>query len=318
MPIVKKILSIFFRIAISIALLVFIFRRVDEKSIVEMVVSSDKRFLLLAFAVSFAPYILCLYRWEMLLSAAKINLPFKRVVISYAGGIFFNMFLPSTIGGDVMRSIDLSQHTKRPREVVATVLLDRLSGYVGLVLLALLSLSFGWQVLQDKSVMFSVVVVIAALAAILMILFNNFLYSRIGGILDSPRLGRIGEMIKNLHQEIYYFRDKKQVILKNILLSFLIQSMAPIASYFIALSLGIRISPVYFFIFLPIIGAITLLPISLGGLGLRDAMTIFFFAKVGVGKDLAFAMSLLSFSFILIYGLSCGLIYLATARYRKR
>jgi len=74
---------------------------------------------------------------------------------------------------------------------------------------------------------------------------------------------------------------------------------------------------IYFFIFLPVIGAITLLPISLGGLGLRDATTIFFFAKIGVGKDLAFAMSLLSFSFLLFYGSIAGLIYFITVNHRK-
>lgn len=317
MQIFKKILSIFFRIAISVALLVFLFRHVDKKAMLEMIASSDKRFLLLAFAVFFLPYMLCLYRWEMLLKAAKIYIPLKRVIFSYAGGIFFNLFLPSTIGGDVMRSIDLSKHTKRPRQVVATVLLDRLSGYIGLVLLALLALSFGWRTLEDKSIMLSVTLVIAILVMVLLVLFNNFLYSKINRILNSLNLGRFGEAVKNLHQEIYYFRNDKKMILKNILLSFLVQSISPISSYIIALSLGIKISPVYFFIFLPIIGAITLLPISLGGLGLRDATTIFFFSKVGVGKDLAFAMSLLNFSFILIYGIFSGLIYLATVKYRK-
>ena len=216
-----------------------------------------------------------------------------------------------------MRSLDLSAHTKRPREVVATVLLDRLSGYAGLVILALLSLLFGWQLIQDKSVLFSVLIITAILIAILLVLFNSFLYAKINQLLHSPDAGKIRDMIKNLHQELHYFRHRKGVIVNNLILSFFIQVIAPLTFYIIALSLGIKVNIIYFFIFLPIIGAITLLPISIAGLGLRDAATIFFFAKAGVSKDLAFAMSLINFSFILICGALGGLIYVLTVRHRR-
>jgi len=120
-----------------------------------------------------------------------------------------------------------------------------------------------------------------------------------------------------LHQEIHIFRYNKRMILNNLIISFIIQTLSPISFYFIAKSIGLDLNIVYFFVFLPVIGAITLLPISIGGLGLRDATTIFFFAKVGVSKDLSFAMSLLSFAFILIYGVLGGIIYVLTVRHRR-
>jgi len=153
----------------------------------------------------------------MLLKAIKINLPLKRVIISFSGGIFFNLFLPSTIGGDLMRSIDLAAHTKRPSEVVATVLLDRLSGYIGLVFLALLSLLIGWDKIEDKSVLFSVGLISLVLIAILLVLFNKFLYSKINKLLHSPNAGKIRELIKNLHQEIHLFRHNKRVIVNSLI-----------------------------------------------------------------------------------------------------
>jgi hypothetical protein len=313
----KKILSVLLRISISIILLIFLFRLVDKRILLEVIKNADKPLLFLAFFTLFFIYLFCLFRWEMLLKAADIRLPLKRVIISFSGGIFFSLFLPSTIGGDLMRSIDLAAHTKKPKEVVATVFLDRLSGYTGLVILALLALLFGWKFIQDSSVLFSAVIITAVLIAVLLILFNNFLYSKINKFLDTSGAGKIRESIKNLHQEIHIFRHHKKMILNNLAMSLFIQTISPISFYFIALSLGIKINIVYFFIFLPIIGAITLLPISIGGLGLRDATTIFFFAKAGVSKDLSFAMSLLSFLFILIYGALGGLIYVLTIRHRR-
>jgi hypothetical protein len=88
--------------------------------------------------------------------------------------------------------------------------------------------------------------------------------------------------------------------------------------YLIAASMGLKLKLIYFFVYIPIIGAVSMLPISIGGLGLRDAITIYFFGKAGVAKDLAFAMSLVNFSFILITGIAGGLIYYVfTVRNRR-
>jgi len=313
----KKFLSVLLRVGVSVIILFFLFRQVDEKVLFEIIKGSNKWFLLLAFVIFSSGYILGILRWEMLLKAIKINLSLKRIVISSAGGVFFSLFLPSTIGGDLVRSVDLAAHTKRPREVIATVLLDRLSGYVGLVLLALLSLAVGWKLVPLKSVLPAVFIITSILIAGLLVLFNKFAYNKVNKLLTSPSAGKIRESIKNLHHEIHLFRQQKKVISKNLGVSFLIQLSSPLAFYVIALSLGIKISVIYFFVFLPIIGAITLLPISIGGLGLRDATTIFFFGTVGVSKDLAFAMSLVSFFFILVFAAVGGLIYVLTVHHRR-
>lgn len=317
MRIFKKIISIFFRIGISAALIIFLFEQVDKKSLFGIVKNADKGFLILAFCVFSINYFLSLLRWEMLLKAVKIHLPFKRIIISYAGGLFFNLFLPSTIGGDFMRSIDLASHTKKPKEIVATVFLDRLSGYIGLVVLTLVSLSFGWKLVSDKSILLAVIIICTVLTTVLMVLFNTFLYARINKFLKTPNASKIRDAIKSIHEEIHIFRNRKKVIFYNLLVSILIQSVGPVTFFIIARAIGLKVDLVYFFIFLPIIGAITLLPISIGGLGLRDATTIFFFAKVGASRDLAFAMSLLNFSFILLSGAIGGLIYALTLHTRR-
>jgi glycosyltransferase 2 family protein len=317
MKIAKKIFSIFLRIAITVALLVFLFKQVDERAMLAVIRKADKGLLLAACAIFSLTYILCLYRWQMLLKAAKLDLPLTRVIISFSGGIFFSLFLPSSIGGDFMRSIDLALHTKKPRQVVATVLLDRLSGYIALVVLTLAALFLGRGLIHNKSVVLSVALLTAILIVVLLVLFNSYVYSKVNQLLHSPRAGRIRRAIKNIHQEINQFGVHRGVIARNIAVSLIAQTITPITFYLIALALGVRLKMVYFFIFLPIIGAVTLLPISIGGLGIRDTLTVFFFGQVGMVKDTAFAMSLLSFSFILLYGILGGLIYVFTIHHRR-
>ncbi|MFH0826784.1 MAG: lysylphosphatidylglycerol synthase transmembrane domain-containing protein [Candidatus Omnitrophota bacterium] len=315
----KKVLSVALRVGISIILLVLLlkFNKIDMQDLFVQIRKAHKPALALSFLIIFGNFVLCLLRWEMLLKALKIQIPFKRVVTSFSGGLFFNLFMPSTIGGDFLRTIDLAAHTKKPKEVIATVFLDRLSGFIGLVILALGSLAFGWRLIQDKSVLAFIAVIAGLLILILFVLFNQAVFSKISRIFANPNAGRIRELLRDLHQEIHYFKGHKKTIFLNVLLSILIQACAPLTFFVIAQAIGLDIHLVYFFIFLPVIGAITLLPISIGGLGLREATTTFFFAKVGVDSYLAVTMSLLNSFFIFVCGGLGGLIYVLTVHHRR-
>jgi len=317
MQILKKIVSFLLRISISVALLVFLFSRVDKGSLLSILKNADRSLLFVALFIFSLNYVLSLFRWEMLLRASRINLPMKRVIISFAGGVFFSIFLPSTIGGDLMRSVDLATYTRKPREVVATVLMDRLSGYIGLVILAAISLAVGFGLVRDRSVLISVAVLALVLICVLLVLFDKALYTKVNRIVQSPNAGRMRQILSSLHRELHIFRRHKDIIVDNLVLSILIQITTPLTFFITAKSLGLDVNIAYFMIFIPIISAVTLLPISIGGLGLRDAMTIYFFAKAGVSKDMSFAMSLVNFSFILFFGVLGGLIYVLTVRHRR-
>jgi glycosyltransferase 2 family protein len=315
----KDILSLLLRISVSVILLVFLFKfnKIDIHALISDIKSADKLLLVAGFAIFFSGYCLGFLRWRMLLKTAGIDIPLRKLISSFSGGIFFSIFLPSTIGGDFVRTIDLAEHTKKAKEVIATVFLDRLSGYIGLVLVILPALWLGRNLVLDKVVFSSVSAIIILLIVILLVLFNSFIYSRIKNFLSTPGAVKMKETIRNIHHEIHIFRNHRSMIVSNLTLSFFIQLIAPVSVYFIGLSLGMKVDFIYFLIFLPIIGAITLLPIAIGGLGLREGLFVVYFAKAGVIKQLALAMSLLSFSFVVFYGAIGGLIYVLTVHHRR-
>ena len=315
----KKIASLLVRIGISLILLVILFKfnKIDIHDLITDIQRADKLFLAVGFAIFFFSYFLGFLRWQMLLKAASISIPLKKLISSFSGGVFFSIFLPSTIGGDIVRSADLAEHTRKAKEVIATVFLDRLSGYIGLVIVILPAILLGKDLVHDNVVFSSIAVIIALLVVVLLVLFNNRIFLVITKFLSTPGAGRVKETIKDIHQEIHIFRNRKQVIVGNLILSTFIQVISPLSIYFIACSLGLKVNFIYFLIFLPIIGAITLIPISIGGLGLREGLFVVYFAKAGVIKQLALAMSLLSFSFIVIYGALGGLIYVLTVHRRR-
>jgi len=317
----EKTLSVSLRIGISIILLVILFhsKEIDLHSLLDHIRSVNKPLLLLAFFFTFLNYILCFFRWNILLKAADIHLPIKRVIMSFCGGIFFSLLLPSSIGGDFARSIDLARHTQKTKEVIATVFMDRLIGYVGLASITLFSCVLGWEIVnKDIAVLASVAIIVSVLIFILLILFNKFLYKKVNNFLHTPNSGRIRESIKNLLQEIHYFRDKKKALLKSLVLSFIIQANGSIVFYITALALGVSgVSLLYFFIFVPIIGAITLLPIAIGGFGIRESTSVFLFAKAGIHGIQSTAIALLNSYFIFIFGVIGGIIYVFTLHYRR-
>jgi hypothetical protein len=136
-------------------------------------------------------------------------------------------------------------------------------------------------------------------------------------MLHPPRAGRIRESLKNLHQELHYFRNHKRVLFKNAMLSAFIQAVYPLSSYLIALALGVKVSIIYFLVFIPIIGTITLLPVAIGGLGLRENMFVFYFRQAGVPEGLSVAVSLVGFGFLVIHAAIGGLIYVLTVHHRR-
>lgn len=310
----KKAFSLILRTGISAALLVILFRKIDFHGTLKVIASLKISYFILATVTFFIIYFLVFYRWRTLLKAQGLNLPLSRVLSSYSGGIFFSLFLPSTIGGDVARSIDLGTHTQRHNVIVASVLLDRISGFVGLVIVALVFLGFSHNLINEPSVYGIVFLLALLLGTILLFIFNKGIYNWIN---HSSKKGGFRDTIRCLHSEIYFFRSKPSVLILVLIYSITIQLFASVSSYFLLCSLGAKINILYPLVLTPVIAIITALPISIGGLGLRDASSIFFYTKVGVAKDIALGQSLLNFAIMVCFGLIGGIIYVSSVHNRR-
>jgi glycosyltransferase 2 family protein len=313
----KKIGVIILRISISLILLIFLFKQVDFASLLEIVKKADKMILYLSFLITFFGYFFCFLRWKMLLDAAEIKLPQKRLISAFSGGIFFNMFLPSTIGGDFVRSADIGYHSKKTSTVVATVLLDRISGFAGMIVVALVALVFGYGILKDQRIVLAIGFLTVVLFLTMLFIFNDFAYGALKKFSSSGRPGRIRIGMRSVLEHMHGFKDQRSVIIKNLLLSIAIQSIGPLTTYMVAVSFHLDVNILYFFLFIPVITAVTLLPISIGGLGVRDYVTILLFTHIGVSSHFAFAFSLLGFIFLLAYTGIGGLIYVFTLHNRR-
>ena len=307
----RRILGIVLRAIISFGILIFLFFRIKLKSFLDIINTADLGILLFAFFLFLVSNILCFVRWQMILKGLKINFYPLILLSSFSGGLFFNLFFPSTIGGDFLRITDLSLRTQKTKEVFSSVILDRLSGYLALDFIIIFALLFGHRIILDKKIFFIVIGFSILLITLLFILFNNFLYTKLSNFLSLFK-NRFFSILVDVHNCIYQFRYQKAIILKSFFVSLLSQLIGIGVAFMVALSLNKLINIGYFFLFVPLIGAITTLPVSIGGLGLREALFIFFFGSIGLSRDFCLALSLLNFVFILIISSLGGIIYAFT------
>ncbi len=131
------------KVAVSLALLAYLFSITDLVALEERVRSAD--LLLLAAAVGSYVAILALatWRWRILLEALGVAAPMRRLTASYLVATFFNNFLPSNIGGDVVRVRDGSRITGSTAASLAVVGIDRILGFGALYVLAAVAFALG-------------------------------------------------------------------------------------------------------------------------------------------------------------------------------
>ncbi len=301
--------------AISFSLLLFLFNKIDTESVFVLLKSFDNFVVVSTFLLFCFAYFLAIIRWSILLYISEVSFTIKKVAVTFLGSQFFNLIFPSTIGSDVARSIDLGKHSNNFKKVAVTVFLDRLSGCIGLVLVAVVSLLLGKNIIDNFYVHVIVYFFVIGIMFILVLLFNNRIFEFFSRFIQGK--GRFWERFFLIHKEIYFFKKHKTLIILNIAISVLIQLVVPVMFWVLAGSLydGISIFP--FLVIVPIVTVVVSIPITIGGLGVREWAMVLFLSQLGLEKSLSASLSLLQFIYLVIVGVIGGIIYVLTFHTRR-
>jgi uncharacterized protein (TIRG00374 family) len=250
-------------------------------------------------------------RWYFILRAAGEKIAFRRVFSTTLVGNFFTLFLPEVVGSDLARMTEVSDDERPRANIVSTVLLDRVVGLVSLILMALVALLFSSQFVNVQSVFLVIGGLLAAFAVGWVLFFNRrFIEWWFHRLFKLPVVNRLEQSIRNLYEALYALHNQPRLLVRSLLMALLVQSIEILSVIVLAQGSGLTVSPVYFFMFLPIVWLLTTLPISMSGLGVREGAFAFFFGQVGVSSDEAVALGLLFYSLRVLTGLVGGLIFL--------
>lgn len=269
--------------------------------------------LLLMFLLMNASLALRAGRWWILLRGLGSRLPFGRLVTLYVAGNFFNVFLPSGFGGDVVRVVEAARDVS-PAAAAGTVLVDRLTGLMMLFVFALLTLPFRPADFPPGQ---AIVVAGVSLAGLLggFLLLDGRLLRRLARWLPRP-LSPVGEgATARLLAAVQGCGWR--AIAGALGISVVFNAML-VAWWVVAgISLGYAISIRYYLLAVPLLSVALLVP-SIGGLGVREAIAPLLFAAAGLSHSQAVALSLLEFTVVRLAGLAGAPVYLWFVLRRKR
>jgi len=295
------------KISITVILLVVVAATVDLRQVWRVVSQASWQHLALAWVLYQAGILVRSYRWQELLRANDAEISFLVLVKLYYVGTFFNSFLPTGFGGDVIKMYELSRGGADGEVAVSTVLADRVVGLAALFAMALLVIPFSLDLAPASVILVLVGIIIVFVLAI------SLLYSKRLISLLTSRIGLLRRVMQKPGIAAFYAsldRYTWRAIRKALAASLLFNISIIAVYYMLGLAVGVHISILYYFIFIPIISSVMVLPISVSGLGVREGGYVLLFGQAGVGQPLAVAMSLLYYGLNLVTGAAGGFVYL--------
>jgi len=303
----KQLLNIL-KIAVSVGLLIFIFSTIDLQAFLLVLQGANPWWLLAALVMITFGVVIRAWRWKILLDAIGVRVPLGELTAIYLIGFLFNNLLPSGLGGDAMRMVELNRHSQRGSDAVTSVLVDRFLGLSALQAIALLALLYDWGSIPPALAYFTVLIFVGGLAGGLL-LINQRLYLGLRERWSLFRRITQIKMIGNLFES--FQRYPLPALGKSYLVSILFNLSLITMNLFIGLALGAQATLAQYAVFVPITSLVLVIPISFAGLGVREEAYRQLFGQVGVPPEIAVAMSLMVY-FLgnICTGIIGGIIYL--------
>ncbi len=308
----KKLFNII-RIVLTLLFLYFVFRKIEFSLLKDAFISSDKIMLIWAFILFMVNTVLMTLRISTLFKVFPQKLSFLKVLRYYLIGIFFNQALPTAVGGDAVKGYKLGKAVNDVPSGLLITFIDRLLGLLTmLVYLFVAILIGGTSYLKGNSLY-----LLGGFGVICIVLTIMIFSTRLSGMVYRILFKPFEDKIKFLHRikESYRFflktKDQKKLYYIALAYSFAAQLALILAVSLLGTGLeGVTLAVEQYFIIMPIIFVISMIPISVGGFGVREQAFVSLLALYGIGRVPALALALLYVGLYILMCIPGGVLYL--------
>ncbi len=308
------------KIVISLGLLGYLVYKAEPARVLAVFAKIQSHhglgFLLLAFATMFAAVFFLAFRWRVLLKGYGYSLSLSKLYGFYLIGMFFNNFLPSSIGGDVMRIYKVIEATDDRTTGFASVILERLMGIAATLVLAIWALFYVSQQFHDLRLLFSAIALLLFIGLFFVALLHDRSFQLIFRLFDKFTVFKIGEKFNKLFEAVRVFKSRHSILVWAFLLSLVSQSFIVLMNYFLSLAFSIPVSLGYLFMVVPVTFVITMLP-SINGLGIRDLGFVSLLGQIGIGTAEALSLSFMNVIVPMIISIAGGILFMIQKRKEK-
>jgi uncharacterized protein (TIRG00374 family) len=303
------------KLVVSAGLLALLFSRTDLRGLWLNVRNASLPWVLAALGLYLVQMLVATWRWGVLLVPQGLDLGHRRLLSSYLVATFFNNFLPSNIGGDVVRIRDTAGPAQSRTLAATIVLIDRGIGLMGLVLVA----AMGATAAAGNGGAGTVPVLPAWLWA-------GFLLATLisaPAVIAPAGVGRllqpltvfhpewVGDRITRVTDALARFRDRPRSLASAFAGAVVVQALLVLFYSAVARSLNIPISVWHMAVIVPVSFVVQMVPVSVNGFGVREATFSFYFSRLGLPIESAMALSLGSTALVMLFSLSGAAVYVA-------
>lgn len=305
-------------IVVSIGLLTFLFSRVDVAALWAGARRASVAWLAIALGLYFFNVVTSAWRWQLLLRAQGVQVPGRTLLSSYLVAGFFNNFLPSTIGGDVVRIRDTARPAQSKTLATTIVFVDRALGLMGLVLVAALGATVAMVVKgQDASPIWPywlwAIFFVGLTAAVPAVLAPHG-FGRLLQPLAAFHPEWVGERIQKMTTALARFRANPGALAGCFTGAVIVQMLLVGFHFAIVYALDLPITFWDLAVIVPVSFIIQMLPVSVNGYGVREATFAFYFGRLGVPISSALLVSLMATGLMMLFSLSGAAVHLSRSR----
>lgn len=297
----KKTLLFILKLSISSTLIYIVLKKAGPSKVGQALMDTGATAFLVATALFLLMVLLTAIRWGLLL---RRNLGWSTLMRLQMLGTFFNTFLPGLVGGDAVKVYYMYKQAGMGAEAVASVFMDRYLGYAALMLLGLLAYPFGMGYFSDTWITWLLPALVAAFAISSVMLFGL-------------EMGKRFESLRKIYGYFRIYLSRKPAMAKAVGLGLMVHSASAMMVFVLSRGMGEDISLFTLLVFIPIISTLAALPLSLGGIGIREAAMVLLLGTLGISPEHATALSFLWYFAMVAGGALCSVEYIRDKDYIK-
>lgn len=290
------------RAALSLLLLGIVIRNTDWAVLAATIGRLSLASVALVLLLNLAAHVFLVFRWKLSLVGLRIATPIAAVLRCYFIGALYNLFLPSNIGGDVARSYTLYRLTQKPQLAAASSIVDRYAGLAGLLLMAFVA-SLALTRAQDPLAIGHWLALLFGAFVAASLLLSGRLARRLRPSHRRPRFRPLFVALNSVGSSLRVLK-RRPVVLAGALLGtvgyYLVLALThKILAHHLGLSIPFHLLAIY----VVLLAVVSMLPITINGIGLREVLYVQCFSTAGWSREASLTVSWVVFASVLLAGL---------------
>jgi uncharacterized protein (TIRG00374 family) len=316
----RQILSTLLKLGIAVAVLGYLLNKMGLAKLGSAMQATAQEWpwLLAGIALILIPILGSMARWKMILDAQNMKLGWQRVNTIFFIGLFFNSFMIGPTGGDLIKAYYTARETNHKKtEAVTTIFIDRVIGLLVMALIVGTMILVRWDFFMAHKVtrVFALPALIACLILVggSVVAFSVHLFEVFPWLKRWNHIKVVGKTMDTLeraYNAFYVCRRNPRLLLGLVLYCLAIQLLFVGVCALVGRALGLDLPLLAYLTFFPLVGLISGIPITPGGIGIREGASVKLWSVMNVPEEKAFLLAFIPYLFQVLWGLPGGILFL--------